>query len=38
MIHKKFIAKDIVFICSFSSFDSLRRFEEETKLVGVSIG
>ena len=38
MIYKKFIAKDIVFICSFSSFDSLREFEEYTHLKGVSIG
>lgn len=38
MIHKKFFAKDVVFIASFISFESLREFEEYTGLKGMSIG
>lgn len=37
MIYKKFFARDIVFIASFSSYESLREFEDYTGLKGASI-
>lgn len=38
MIMKRFVAKDVSFVVSFVSYDSLRFFEQYTGLKGFSHG